>query len=68
MNEKKISLDELARHIAALDGCWYSVRQQFLHKYGRPYKNYLNGQQKFQEYLDNYIKSIKEKLKQPELF
>ena len=53
---------KLARHIAALDGCWYPVRQQFYREFGRPDEKDKAGQKKFEEYLEQYIKGIKERL------
>lgn len=58
---------ELARHLAALDGCWYETRQQFYREFGRPDKNSKAGQAKFEEYIEQYIKNIQENLENRQL-
>ena len=55
--------DGFARHLAALDGGWYEIRQQFLDKHGRPTADNPAGQGKFEEFIESYVQRIKEKFK-----
>lgn len=56
-----------AKHMLALDGYCYSIRQGFLDEHGRPGKNNPAGQAKFDEYMMSYMKDIDEKFNQLEL-
>ena len=61
--KKSENTDRFARHIAALDGCWYGVRQEFLDMHGRPTADDSAGQGKFEEFIESYVQGIKERFK-----